>query len=410
MLIMFYVSANAFAQNIEQIYMKNGSIIKGYIAEQIPGKQITLQTEEATIVVNSDSLLNRITERIPSESLSQEWKEWAEQNDKYVKSTSGKSLELTTLEFKNSTFHRVFLLEKGSLIKFLDLGRSQYTFAWGDMYRSVKNRRPENLFSGVKEIVVLDDGTEITGQIIEQFPERNLKILTDDEEVLSFKFSQVQQIRTEKLSDKLDLWSQIQLLDQIQVKEEHGPLVGFISSRTSGKELVFNFEDGSKRTIPLNKIVSYAKIPNESYVAVYDKILKEGEILLNGKPAYFVQLNPVGSYLVLTSVVSAQATVGDTICVEANLGNVDNVITLVKAHVENVTVPNGKKKRIVSLPVITYQDLVQSPIGINREVTPLSNIKITFPLNETGDYVLYIQGKEDYIVINVINKNGNSKN
>ena len=75
MLIMFYVSANAFAQNIEQIYMKNGSIIKGYIAEQIPGKQITLQTEEATIVVNSDSLLNRITERIPSESLSQEWKE-----------------------------------------------------------------------------------------------------------------------------------------------------------------------------------------------------------------------------------------------------------------------------------------------------------------------------------------------
>ena len=83
---------------------------------------------------------------------------------------------------------------------------------------------------------------------------------------------------------------------------------------------------------------------------------------------------------------------------------------MVKAHVENVTVPNGKKKRIVSLPVITYQDLVQSPIGINREVTPLSNIKITFPLNETGDYVLYIQGKEDYIVINVINKNGNSKN
>ena len=218
MLIMFYVSANAFAQNIEQIYMKNGSIINGYIAEQIPGKQITLQTEEATIVVNSDSLLNRITERIPSESLSQEWKEWAEQNDKYVKSTSGKSLELTTLEFKNSTFHRVFLLEKGSLIKFLDLGRSQYTFAWGDMYRSVKNRRPENLFSGVKEIVVLDDGTEITGQIIEQFPGRNLKILTDDEEVLSFKFSQVQQIRTEKLSDKLDLWSQIQFLDQIQVK------------------------------------------------------------------------------------------------------------------------------------------------------------------------------------------------
>ena len=313
---------------------------------------------------------------------------------------------LTTLKFKNRTFNRVLLLEKGSLIKFLDVGRHRYTFAWGEMYRCVKNKRPDNLFSGIKDILVLDDGTEIPGQIIEQYPGQNLKILTDGGEILSFKFSQVKQIRAEKISDRQNLWSQVQLLDKIQIKGEDLPLVGFISSRTLGKEISFEFENYKKRTIPLNQIVSYGKIPNENYVPVYDKILKEGEVLLNEKPACFVQLKSVDSYLLLTSAVSAQAIEGDTILVEANLEDVDNVITLVKAHIENVQIFKGRKKRVVSCPIITYQDLVQSPIGIDREVTPLGNIRVSFIVGEVGDYVLYIQGKEDYIVIHVIGKNG----
>ncbi|MBW9198612.1 hypothetical protein EVD32_01575 [Bacteroidales bacterium SW299] len=396
---------NLFGQNVEQVHMKNGSIIKGCIVEQIPGEYITLQAEEATVVVNSDSLQDKISEKIPLDSLPQKWKEWTKRNEEYI-AVNGESLILTTLKFKNRTFNRVLLLEKGSLIKFLDVGRHRYTFAWGEMYRCVKNKRPDNLFSGIKDILVLDDGTEIPGQIIEQYPGQNLKILTDGGEILSFKFSQVKQIRAEKMSDRQNLWSQVQLLDKIQIKGEDLPLVGFISSRTLGKEISFEFENYKKRTIPLNQIVSYGKIPNENYVPVYDKILKEGEVLLNEKPACFVQLKSVDSYLLLTSAVSAQAIEGDTILVEANLEDVDNVITLVKAHIENVQIFKGRKKRVVSCPIITYQDLVQSPIGIDREVTPLGNIRVSFIVGEVGDYVLYIQGKEDYIVIHVIGKNG----
>ena len=114
--IMLSANVNTFAQNIEQIYMKSGSVVEGYIAEQKPGKHITFQTTKATIVVNSDSLQNRIIERVPLESLSNEWKDWAEQNNKYIENEGRKQLELTTLEFKNSVFSKVFLLEKGSLI------------------------------------------------------------------------------------------------------------------------------------------------------------------------------------------------------------------------------------------------------------------------------------------------------
>lgn len=395
------------AQNVEQIHMKSGSVVEGYIAEQKPGKHITIQTIKATIVVNSDSLQNKIVEKIPLDSLSNEWREWAETNNKYIDNNGVKQLELSTLEFNNSKYTNVYLLEKGSIIKFLDLTPNQYKFVWGDMYRTVKSKRPDNLFSGLKEVLVLNDNSKIAGQIIEQFPGKDLKIATDKGEVLSFKFTQVKQIKTEKLNENLDLWPQIQLLDKITVKGESPELIGFISSRTLGKELVFEFEDGSKRAIPQNQITSYAKIPNDKYIAVYDKVLKDGEILLNGEPAYFVTLQAQGQYLLLGEIVSAQLAVGETAYMEAKLDNPNTPITLVKAHMENITQQNGKKKEQRLWPVITYQDLVQSRVTISRETTLLGNVKISFVVKETGDYVLYIQGKNEYIVINVIEKKNN---
>lgn len=391
------------AQNVEQIHMKSGSVVEGYIAEQKPGKHITIQTTQATIVVSSDSLQNRTIEKFPLESLSNEWKEWAETNHKYVEENGAKLLELSTLDFNNSRYANVYLLEKGSIIKFLDLTPNRYHFVWGDMYRTVKNKRPDNLFAGLKEILVLNDETTVIGQIIEQYPGKDLKIETDKGEILSFKFSQVKQIKTEKLVEDLDLWQQIQLLDKITLKGESAELVGFISTRTLGKEVVFEFEDGNKRIVPQNQITSYAKIPNDKYMAVYDKVLKDGEILLNGEPAYFVPLQANGQYLMLGETVSAQLTIGETACLEARLDNPNIPITLVKAHIENITQQHGKKKVEMPWPVITYQDLVQSHVSITREITPLGNVRISFVVNEAGDYVLYIQGRNEYIVINVIN-------
>lgn len=82
--LIFCVSENSSAQNIEQLYMKSGSVVEGYIAEQKPGSYITVQSTKATIVVNSDSLQNKIIERVPIDSLSKEWKQWATENSKWI--------------------------------------------------------------------------------------------------------------------------------------------------------------------------------------------------------------------------------------------------------------------------------------------------------------------------------------
>lgn len=402
--LMIMYHGQVVAQNVEQIHMKSGSVVEGYIAEQKPGKFITINTQKAVIVANSDSVVSQKTETVPFESLSEEWKTWAQANKKIIESNGQKQLELSQLVFKNSEYNNVYLLEKGAMLKFLDLTPNSYTFKWGDMHRTVKNQRPNNAVSGLKEILVLNDNTQVKGQIIEQLPGENLKIISDEGEVLTFKFDQVVQIRTQQINEKLGLWKQIHLLDKIQLKGHDTPLVGFISSRTLGKEFVMDFEDGTQRTIPQNQVTSYAKMPNPKYVALTDKELKEGEILLNGKVAYFVPLEVQGQNLLLGETVSVQLAVGETACLEAKLTDPNTPITLVKAHLENVVRQNGKKKEEYPWPVITYQDLVQSHVAINREITPLGNVKISFVVQETGDYVLHIQGKKEFIVINVIDK------
>ena len=71
---------------------------------------------------------------------------------------------------------------------------------------------------------------------------------------------------------------------------------------------------------------------------------------------------------------------------------------------ESIPKKDGKKNERILWPVITYQDLVQSYVSVSRETTPLGNVKVSFPVNEVGDYVLYVQGRNEYIVINVIEK------
>ena len=54
---MLFYGIVANAQTFEQVYLKDGSVLEGYICEQVPGKSISVQTSMATMVAASDSLL-----------------------------------------------------------------------------------------------------------------------------------------------------------------------------------------------------------------------------------------------------------------------------------------------------------------------------------------------------------------
>lgn len=394
------MSNKIVAQNYEQVYMKNGSVIEGYICEQVPGRTISLNSVKATMVVNSDSLQHSSTRQVNINELSSEWQAWVKEQSNMNK----EAIKLTTLRFVATEYKDVSIIEEGSLIKFVDLTPKNYVFGWNEIFKTIKTLRPDNQYSGIEDVLVLQNGTQYVGQIMEQYPGKNMKIQTNENNIVTVNMAQIARIESNPYNLKLDLFQQTPLLDKVYVRGQNMPIVGFITKRVTNKDLTIQKQNGETKVLPLKQIVKYQKVPNNNYVAICDRELAEGEILLNGKSAWFAPLEMAGSYIILGEDVSAQVAVGDTITIEAKFSNATNSVSMVKAYRKNIAESDKKAKEAVMRDVFTYQDLVERSLPFSRTISPLGNTKIQFRVERPGDYALSVQGKKGYIVINVVNK------
>lgn len=377
--------------------MKNGSVVEGYICEQIPGKSITIQSATATIVVGADSLQSRTERLVNINSLSSLWQDWAEDQLKL----SGQSLKLTTLRFANVEYKDVCIIEQGSLIKFVDFTPRKYVFLWNEIYKTVKAIRPCNQFSGIEDVLVLNDGTKYVGQITEQYPEKNIKIQTKGENVITVKAAQVVQLESTPYSKKLTVMQQTPLLDRLYLKGQSEPIEGYIIRRVMNKDLTIMTKEGDTKLVAMKNIIKYQKFPNAACQVILDKELSNGEVLLNGEKAWFATLQMEDDYIILSEEVSTKVAVGDTITILAKLPNAGAVVSMVKAYRKDLSILDKKVKTERFRDVFTYRDLVEKALPYGRSTTPLGNTKIQFVVREAGDYVISIQGQEGYIVINV---------
>ncbi len=390
------VNNNLFAQTFEQIHLNDGSVLEGYICEQVPGKTISVQTSKATIIANSDSLLSSDERQVAVADLPSEWKKWV-----MAQPASMNQVALSTLKFNNSEYRDVLVVENGTLIQFISLTNKTNTVPWSKVSKTVKLQRPEGVVSGIEDVITFKDGTRQVGQITEQVPGKTIKIALTDNNSAMVNAALVSALESQPLSDDLTLIEQSPLLDRVYTKNSSAPLEGLIIRRLMGKELTIMAPDGNETVIPLKEIIRYGKYKNPDYKVITDRKLAKGEVRLNGdeKNAWFAPLKSENGYFILDDDVSAVAKVGDEIVVEANMENPSGAIYLIRAYRKEIRL-NGSKKT-VERDVFTYQDLVELALPIERTETPLGNTKVTFKVPETGDYVLSIQGHQGFIIIHV---------
>lgn len=383
------------AQSFEQIHLNDGSVLEGYICEQVPGKSVSVQASKATLVANSDSLLSSSEKQIPVTDLPSEWKKWV-----MAQPTSLNQVALSNLKFKNVEYKDVLVTENGATIQFISLSNKTYTLPWTKVSKTVKLQRPEGVVSGIEDVIIFKDGTRQEGQITEQVPGKTIKIALGDNTSTIVNASLVAAIESQPLSEDLTIIEQSPLLDRVHTKGNSNPFDGLIVKRQMGKELILLSLDGDERTIPLTEIIRYGKYKNPEYKVISDRQLAKGEVVLNGddKSAWFAPLKSENGYFILDDA-SAVAKPGDEIVVEANLENPSGAIYLIRAYRKDIPVQGTKKT--VSRDVFTYQDLVELAMPIERTQTPLGNTKVSFKVPEAGDYVLSIQGYQGFIVIHV---------
>lgn len=389
-----------FAQNTEKVVLRNGSVLEGYLAEQRPGNNFTVHSTEAIMFANEDTLRNVSHQVCNVSDLPSTWRGWIEKN--HV--GDGQTITLSTLEFRNSTISNVFIQERGITIKYVDLNERTYVFPWKTLAMTSKKLRDKDQRSGIVDELVMTDGRHYEGQVTDQTPGKGIKIILANGMVQSFNYSDIAQIISKPYSEKLTLWQQSQLLDEV-VLNTGETVQGLITSRNIGKDYSFQLRNGQIRTIKAKDVAIFRKLRNEEYKSAPERELAEGEVLINGdaKNAYFFNLETTDSYVVLdASSASMQLSVGDTIVVEANVGNPLAAITIAKAQVRDVETVNAKGKKVMQpKAVVTLFDLLQSKKIGTREVTVSGYVRFTLPITESGDYVMQIQGKDGYIVIYV---------
>lgn len=384
----------ANSQNLEQVHLKGGSVIEGFICEQIPGKNITVQGFKASMVVGADSLVSSYESIIPVGELSTEWKSWLmEQN------VTPDAIKLSTLKFPNTEYADVRILENGDVIKFLSLSPKRYHIDWNDMQKTVKVPRPIGQFSGLNDVLILKDGSKHIGQVSEQYPGKNIKICLSKDNAITVNSAQIVEMQSVPASDQLTIIEQSPLLDRIYVKGN--AIDGVIINRRTSKDLTIHTKEDGDITYAIRDITKYQKVPNADYKVLTDKNLNKGEILLNGdtKNAWFAPLETINGYLVLGEDVSMVTKKGDELIFEANLENPSTAINVIKAYRKDISGENDKSQLIRD--VFTYQDLVELALPVFRSVTPLGNTKVTFKLETVGDYVLSVQGQKGFIIIHV---------
>ena len=404
----FAFTQKAIAQNTEKVVLKNGSVLEGYLAEQRPGKNFTVQSNEAVMFANEDSLKSVSQQACNISDLSPAWQNWIEKNH----IGDGQTITLSTLEFRHSIISDVYVQERGITIKYVDLNERTYVLPWNQLAMTSKKLRDKNQRSGIIDELVMTDGNHYEGQVTDQTPGKGIKIILSNGMVQSFNYSDIAQIISKPYSDKLTLWQQSQLLDEVVLN--NGEIVqGLITCRNIGKDYSFQLRNGQIRTISAKDVTIFRKLKNEEYKSAPERELAEGEVLINGdaKNAYFFDLETTDSYVILdTDKASMQMACGDTIVVEANVGNPMAAITIAKAKVRDVETINEKGKKVmIPKPVVTLFDLLQSKNLGTREVTVSGYVRFTLPLTESGDYVMQIQGKDGYIVIYVPQTNNIQK-
>lgn len=252
----------AAAQNIDQVYLKDGSVYEGYISEQVPGKSISVTTEKATVFVDSDDITSISYANKEVAQLAEPFRLWVKENQ-----PRSRSIEVATLVIKNNRqLQDVVVLERGVRMKVLSFTKELNVFGWNDLLKTTRTPYVENAKMGIRDVVTMKDGARYEGQIIEQMLcAAQIKIRTLEGDIYSVDTKDLLSIRSEKINDDAALWKQTPLLDKVELKSGEA-FEGFIISRISGVDITILVHDtGIEKTIPLERIAKYCRTPNPSY-------------------------------------------------------------------------------------------------------------------------------------------------
>ena len=110
-------AGSAEAVIVQKIYLKNGSVLSGYIQKQEGNGNLTFHTDIAEICLKSKDATISNEKNYNIKDLGKAWIDWAEKNDEFEGVGDSRTLMLADVSSKNKSVSRVKILERGEVVK-----------------------------------------------------------------------------------------------------------------------------------------------------------------------------------------------------------------------------------------------------------------------------------------------------
>lgn len=385
------ISANAII--VQKIFLKDGSVLNGYIKHQDGMGKLTVHTDNAMICINNGKATVSGEQAYPENSLSKEWIDWAEKNDEFQGVKGSRTLMLGSVIVNGAMkASRVKILESGATVKYLEMTPNSYVVDWKDVMSIKGDKRAKTALSGINRIYQLKNSETYEGQYAEE-TDSTLSLYLGNGSVRSFKINDVVKYTFKPINPNQTIFEQSPLIDVVRSK--NGIYTGVIieqnysSNKDSENYVLISQQGGAIQSVKLADIIDTDKNENSQYDPKFDILLNPGELVVNRMPVEYVKVNEVNGTLVLDSLSHKVEITKDgskplPLEIECNFENGKNMDMLQLVKVTKVLV---KKKPVYQF---TYKDLVNSVIHSTSVEKSVNNTtKATYRIDANGVYAIY---------------------
>jgi len=396
----FIILALAFASSaqaviVQKIYMKDGSVLSGYIQKQDDNGNLTFHSDIAEICLKSKDVTISNEKNYSVNELDKAWVDWAEENEAFEGAGNNRTLYMADVTSKSKTVSRVKIIERGELVRYLQMTPDVYLIAWKDVMAIKGEKRSKTALSGINRIFQLKSGMEFEGEYAEE-TDSLLTLYLNNGIRQSFKINDVIKYTFRPINPNQDIFAQSELLNIVKTKngnETKGIIIeqNYTSNNDTENYFLVQQQSGAIQSIKLSDIVETRKEENPKFDPKFDVLLKEGEVLINRQEVFITSISEKGENNVLDSlseqvVIKKDPQNNTRVTVEYRNANGANVEAYQVVKVNKIE--NKKEKKTVY--GVSYRDLVNSTIRpVSIETSVNHTTKAEYIVGGQGVFALY---------------------
>lgn len=329
LLLLQILCVQAFAQTVDRVFTKDGTLYEGYISEQVPGDSISVYAEKAVFRM-ANAQLRYWTENVrPFSNFSrpvQQWLKGMGSDTSFVKTAS--------FVYDGVSYDDMYVRPEeyaGDTLTVYSLGSQTYRVLWDDILRTEKILPEKRIPYGFRDVVTLTSGEQVSGAVASQVPGGEMTIVDESGAEHRVAVDSVISVRSEKIADAFSVWDQAVLLDAIQLD---GVLfeTGYIQDRTMGKSItLLSRKDDSETIYDMERITMYRKVLNPDYVEYAKPVPVKDTvsfIKVDGTRTSASRIVSAGKYHYTLEPVLVNASVGSELTVEIRNVRCDDSFSL----------------------------------------------------------------------------------